>query len=244
MSSRILLVKTGTASDRVRRVFGDYDTIFARAMGVSEDALDVADVVAGHALPPPTEPLGVVVTGSAAMVTDAAPWSTRTANWLHDVVAAETPLFAVCYGHQLLATAFGGEVGRNPRGREIGSITVERSPAADSDPMFGRLESRFAAFAIHAEAVLRLPHGARRLAFSVMDENQAYAIGHRTWAVQFHPELTVAIMRESVESRAEMLRSEGLDPEEMISALEEAPAGPALLRAFLEICGDPGQPRP
>ncbi|MEZ4555438.1 MAG: gamma-glutamyl-gamma-aminobutyrate hydrolase family protein [Caldilineaceae bacterium] len=51
------------------------------------------------------------MTGSHSMVTDRAAWSERSADWLRAVVAAEWPVLGICFGHQLLAHAWGGVVG-------------------------------------------------------------------------------------------------------------------------------------
>ncbi|WP_438612278.1 glutamine amidotransferase-related protein, partial [Klebsiella variicola] len=47
---------------------------------------------------------------SPAMVTERLPWSEEAAEWLRQAMAIKLPLFGVCYGHQLLAYALGGEV--------------------------------------------------------------------------------------------------------------------------------------
>ena len=49
------------------------------------------------------------------------------------------PLFGICYGHQLLAHALGGEVGYNPAGREMGTVDLELHPHAADDPLFAGL---------------------------------------------------------------------------------------------------------
>ena len=49
------------------------------------------------------------------------------------------PTLGICYGHQLLAHALGGEVGDNPNGREFGTVTVELTAEAADDPLLGGL---------------------------------------------------------------------------------------------------------
>ncbi|WP_251265687.1 glutamine amidotransferase-related protein, partial [Enterobacter hormaechei] len=78
------------------------------AAGLEEHQTVVVDVEHGGALPDPHAFAGVLVTGSAAFVTDHAEWSERSAAWLRQTAHAGLPVFGICYGHQLLAHALGG----------------------------------------------------------------------------------------------------------------------------------------
>jgi GMP synthase (glutamine-hydrolysing) len=55
----------------------------------------------------------------------------------------------VCYGHQLLAWAFGGLVGFYPSGREVGTIDLELTLEAASDVLFAKMPKQFSAQASH-----------------------------------------------------------------------------------------------
>jgi GMP synthase-like glutamine amidotransferase len=66
---------------------------------------------------------------------------------LRRVVARSAPVLGVCFGHQLLAQALGGEVQPNERGREMSTVAIER--LAD-DPLFAGLGQRFNANACHS----------------------------------------------------------------------------------------------
>ena len=46
-------------------------------------------------------------------------------------VRAGAPTLGICFGHQLLAQALGGNVVQNPRGREIGTVDLE---VVESEP--------------------------------------------------------------------------------------------------------------
>jgi GMP synthase (glutamine-hydrolysing) len=225
-------VKTGAALPELREARGDYDVWIAAGMGLARDEVDVADVALGESLPPADAPKGVVVTGSSALVTERALWSERTGEWLARVVEAGTPVFGICYGHQLLAHALGGEVGANPRGREIGTVLVRSLPPAREDPLLDVLGEESPAHATHVESVLALPECAVRLAESELDPMQAVRFGERAWGVQFHPEFDVAAIRAYLTARRESVVAEGLDADALLAAVREAPSGPRLLRRF------------
>jgi GMP synthase (glutamine-hydrolysing) len=232
-----LIVKTGTALPGVRARRGDYERWILDGLALESVPFEVVSVYEGDALPDPTQLAGVILTGSAAMVTDREEWSERTATWLPGAVFSEIPILGICYGHQLLAHAFGGEVGRNPRGREMGTVEIDFS-AARQDPLLGGVGERAQFQATHVESVLALPPRAVCLAGNAADPHHAFRLGTakaRVWGIQFHPEFDQDVIRGYIETRREVLGEEGLDADEMISAARETPAGPRLLKRFGEL---------
>jgi GMP synthase (glutamine-hydrolysing) len=201
-------------------------------MGIAPARARVAAAREDAELPDPGSLAAVVLTGSSAMVSEREAWSERTAEWLRGAVAGGTPVLGICYGHQLLAHALGGRVGRNPRGREIGTVWVEALPAARDDALLGELPVRCPVQVTHVESVLELPPGATLLAASEGDPHQAFAVGPRAWGVQFHPEFDADAIRAYLEARRELIRAEGRDPEALLAGVRESPCGPALLRRF------------
>lgn len=233
--SRVLIVKTGGTLPELRAQRGDYEEWIAAGMGFARSEVDVVAVAQGEKLPARESPAGVVVTGSSAMVSHREPWSERTAEWLARAALGGTPVLAICYGHQLLAHALGGEVGRNPRGREIGTVVVRRLGAAQLDPLLGVWSEAEPAHVTHLESVLALPAGAVRLAESDLDPVQAFSVGERAWGVQFHPEFDAETARAYIAARRDRMRAEGLDPDALIADVRDAPGGPRLLRRFAEL---------
>src|SRR5690606_14497497 len=110
------------------------------------------DVEHGDGLPSREGFAGVIVTGSAAMVTDRHDWSEQAAAWLRDAAHAGLPLLGICYGHQLIAHALGGKVGPNEVGREMGTVCIHLQPAAKDDPLFAGVPRSFAAQATHLQS--------------------------------------------------------------------------------------------
>jgi GMP synthase (glutamine-hydrolysing) len=159
------------------------------------------------------------------------PWLREEYETLRGFVSGGVPLLAVCLGAQTLAHAFGGRV--QPVGATMaGFYTTELTDEGAADPVLGVLPRRFESFNANAYW-FEVPPEAVELATGPLP--QAYRLGDRAWAVQFHPEVR----------RAQVLDWFRDDPtlprplEELAGELDDKlPAwqerGRALCRAFLD----------
>lgn len=231
----LLIMKTGKTLETLRRQGEDFEDWIIDALGVSHrDSLTVA-VDMGEELPSVDSIAGIVITGSPAMLTDAAPWNRIAADYLHDAIHAEIPVLGICYGHQLLAHAWGGCVDYHPAGREVGTVAVRLHTEAQHDLLLSGVPQQFSAHATHSQSVLTLPAGAQLLAGSDHDPHQSFRIAERAWGVQFHPEFTPHVMRTYVLERQEALRAEGFDVEALLAGVEDTPAATKILRNFASL---------
>ncbi|RMH04211.1 MAG: glutamine amidotransferase [Planctomycetota bacterium] len=227
-----LIVRTGTTKDAICVRHGDFAAWIRAAAGWSEaEAVEAAPYL-GEEMPPPSGFAGAVLTGSPAMVTERAPWMLALEDWLRRARDASLPLLGICFGHQLLASAFGGRVGDHPRGMELGTVEIELLPAAAEDPLLAGLPERFPAQATHAQSVLEPPPGAVVLARSAYEPCHALRFAPRCWGVQFHPEIGAAVM----DGYKECYRSEAQAGRLHIGFLgeptRESPAAASVLRRF------------
>jgi GMP synthase (glutamine-hydrolysing) len=227
-----LIVETGQPVASMRR-HGGFPHWIRSAAGLARDDAVALDVEGGATLPSPEGLAGVIITGSGAMVTDRHDWSERSAQWLREAAHAGTPVFGICYGHQLLAHALGGQVGDNPNGREMGTVAIDLLPGAASDPLFAGLPASFPAQATHLQSVLRAPEGATVLARSVHDACHAFRWGEAAWGVQFHPEFGTVHMRGYVQARADALAREGRCAKRLASEVAAAPHARRVLGRFV-----------
>lgn len=236
VENRCLIIKTGETIDSMKGS-GDFEDWIADGLGVSLSRCPVCRVDRSENLPPPEGFAAAVITGSSAMVSHRLAWSLRTGAWLREAVKVGLPLLGICYGHQLLAQAFGAPVDADPRGREIGTVRIRLRPEASDDPLFERLPELFPAQATHEESVLRLPEGAVHLASTEHTPIHAFRIGESAWGVQFHPEFGAEVMQGYIRARASKLEAEGLDPEALAVSVKKAPDSESLLRIFADFAG-------
>ena len=240
MTAPFLIIETGQPTATMRR-HGSFAHWIRVAAGLDRDHTVVVDVERGDPLPSREGFVGVIVTGSAALVTDRHPWSEHAAGWLREAAHAGLPLFGICYGHQLIAHALGGEVGNNPSGREMGTVRIQLHPEAQDDPLFSSLPAPFAAQATHLQSVLRLPSGATVLAHNAEDACHAFRWGEAAWGVQFHPEFSAGHMRGYIRARHDALAREQRCAKRLAREVHAAPHARQVLRRFVAHARRPRQ---
>lgn len=231
----LAIIKAGETFAALREARGDFEHWVAAGLGPLRLPVVVLDPRRGDTLPPPHRISGAIVTGSHAMVSHREAWSEATGAWLAQLVAHGTPLLGICFGHQLLAHALGGEAGNHPGGPEVGTVSIELAPEAADDALLQGLPLRFDAQVVHWQSALRLPQGAVRLAGNAYEPNQAFRIGPRAWGLQFHPEFDAETMRGYIDRTAEELRARGTDPAALRERVADTEISTGLLRRFARI---------
>ncbi|GAA3844684.1 type 1 glutamine amidotransferase [Sphaerisporangium flaviroseum] len=170
---------------------------------------------------------GLIVLGGAASAWDdeGYPWLPATRELIRRSVEASMPTLGICLGAQLMTLACGGEVRPGAAGLEVGLRPVSPLPDAGDDPLFSRLPPSPRALQYHGDAMTVLPPGAVPLATGEPYPNQAYRLGARAWAVQFHPEATPEIFLSWTGPNAGELSGAGFDVAELdaeaVAAREE-----------------------
>lgn len=227
----ICIIKAGDTYPDLAATDGDFDAWISAGLGTdSVRVVDPRDM--DSPLPTAAECAGVVISGAHAMITDDAPWMQRLAEWTRKMVTAQVPYLGICFGHQLLAKAMGGTVDFHPQGREIGSVSIELQPAAQTDPLFAALPKQFFAHVVHAQSVRKLPKGATLLAGNEYEPTHAFRVGICAWGVQFHPEFTPERLAAYLEHLSPDLRAAGRDIEAIRTGMVATPVASRVLQRF------------
>lgn len=228
----LLIVQTGRTHAHIRERLGDFEDWIAAGLREGGATVVTYDALCDTPPPAPETLAGIVLTGSHAMVSEREPWSEALVPWLQRAVQAETPVLGICYGHQLLAHALGGEVAHHPNGVEIGTVRVQRRAAAQTDPLLGALPDEFDAQATHWQSVRRLPPGAVLLAGNAFEAHHAFRVGRCAWGVQFHPEFSAEALQAYLDGMGQALAREGRDAAQISAGLRDTPEAASVLPTF------------
>lgn len=155
---------------------------------------------------------------------------------LDRVVGQDFPFFGACYGIGTLGRHQGAVVDRT-HGEPVGGVHLELTAAGAEDPLFRIAGARFGAYGGHKEAIRKLPAHAVTLATSAACPVQAFRVGRRAYATQFHPELDLS----GLAIRVEAYKHAGyFEPDQADAILAAARASgitdpPNLLARFVEL---------
>ena len=253
----LAILRMGSTFAELARIHRDFVDWIAAGTGLPADQLTFIDAEGGAPLPAPDRMRGAILTGSHHWVTAGEPWSESVAAWLREAFYQKLPLLGICYGHQLIARALGGQVDFNPAGLEFGTVEITLAPGGSPagvspagatsagnscDPLIGILEPGVHAHTCHAQTVRQLPPGATLLAASARDAHQAFRVGECCWGVQFHPEFDETAARYYIDQYQAPLTEQGHDPKKLIADLKPTPGSKGLLAAFASLTDPAASP--
>lgn len=134
---------------------------------------------------------GAVVFGGPMSANDDDEYVHREIDWCATCMTQRVPFLGICLGAQMLVRALGGEVRAHPDNHtEIGYYPLEATD--DGSALLPDWPAMI--YQWHREG-FDIPKGGTLLATSDVFREQAYSVGPSTFGVQFHTELTEAMMR-------------------------------------------------
>lgn len=213
----------------MKRMQGDRVSKALTARGFE---LDYRCPAEGEALPMPDEGHVLTVVYGGVQSANDDGYIRAEIDWIRNWVESERSYLGLCLGGQLLARAFGAKVSSHPEGRhEIGFVRIRPAGVPDFLP------SPLYVYQWHKEG-FELPAEATLLAHGEVFPNQAFCCGESAFAIQFHPEVTPAIMLEWMEHSEASLAAPGASPRQ--AQIEDAKrhngAVDAWLDGFLDRC--------
>jgi len=181
---RVGILETGHPPAELECV-PSYPAMIIAALG-SRYAYAVFDVRSGELPGEVADIDAYIITGSQSGVHDADAWIASLRNWVRKLERT-TPLVGICFGHQLMAEAYGGAVEISNRGWAHGLHEYRicaRRPWMDTDDAFVLPVS-------HRDQVTTVPRGSHVIATSEFCPNAAISYDDRcALSFQGHPEFS------------------------------------------------------
>ena len=134
----------------------------------------------------------LICSGSRRNVSEWEPWMEPAASLMRSAVEVGLPTLGICFGHQLLCKALGGEVTR-AASRTDAVIELRLTDAGASDPLFSGMASPVCLYT-HQDHVSDIPSNVIPLGNSAHTEFPAVRVVSESgvllpvWGAQFHPE--------------------------------------------------------
>ncbi|MFD0916059.1 type 1 glutamine amidotransferase [Pseudahrensia aquimaris] len=163
------------------------------------------DLPRGDALPKLEDFDGFIIGGSPAFLSDDRPWIAPLLEFIRAAHADRVPLLGTCFGHQAIAAALGGRVGRNGEGWGHGLLELQMfqvPPWMKGAPKVRRL------YGSHAEQVLDLPDNATVWCASEGCPIAGFFVENSIFTTQHHPEISADFMADLVDHLADYMGAE------------------------------------
>jgi GMP synthase-like glutamine amidotransferase len=195
MPQGIAILETGTPPGELGKRFGRYSDMFAELLG--QDLITAVHDVTGGEFPDPAGQSAWLITGSSAGVYDDLPWIEPLKQFLR-AAKGRAKLVGICFGHQIMAEAFGGRVEKSEKGWGLGLHTYR---VVGHERWMDDAE-RIAVPVSHQDQVVEQPPHSHLLATNDFCEIAALAYEDQpAISFQFHPEFTPEFAAELIELR-------------------------------------------
>ena len=144
------------------------------------------------------------------------------------------PVFASCFGFQLVVTALGGTITRDKENFEMGSVPISLRQTAHDDPVFRGVSDGFQAISVHQEKTLVPPAGCVELAYTAECCHAFKVVGKPFWAFQFHPEVDRARLVERLTFYKEKYTADDGHLDDVLASAKETPESNGLVKNFVD----------
>jgi len=157
---------------------------------------------------------GVAWTGSLLNIYEATPPIIRQIELAKKLLNKQNSIFGSCWGLQVLVTAAGGKIRKNPNGLEaIIAKNISLNEEGVKHPMYYGKRKTFDSFCFHYDDTEILPENTAILASNENSKIQAISFTNensKVWAVQYHPEFDSVWMSGLMMQREKILLDEGI----------------------------------
>jgi GMP synthase-like glutamine amidotransferase len=185
---KLTIIQSGEVPEPLRPEFGAYALMFQKMFASAGAQFDyeVVPISDGAPFPDPARLEAILLPGSPAGVYDNHfAWMEPLRQFIRGAYAARTPMVGICFGHQIMADALGGDVRKSEKGWGLGRHTY----AVKSTQPFAPSGATLSVACSHQDQVIRPPAEAEIILGSAFTPNAG--LRYRNGAAlsfQPHPE--------------------------------------------------------
>jgi GMP synthase-like glutamine amidotransferase len=188
---KIGILETGLLREQLTDRFDPYPIMFDHFLNLAGGALEIEgfSVIRGEMPTSITECDGWLITGSRHGVYENLDWMIELQSFIRDIAANDIPLVGICFGHQIIAQALGGEVVKSDKGWALGlhHYEIEKNHSwMESGP------GTVGLYAFHQDQVVKIPKNAEVFASSDFCPYAGLSYGDSIISLQAHPEFEEA----------------------------------------------------
>jgi len=184
---KIGILEAGLLREEMAARFDPYPIMFERFIGVSGRNFEFESfcVIEGEMPASINVCDGWLITGSRHGVYDNLDWMFPLQDFIRELASTEIPLIGVCFGHQIIAQALGGEVVKSDKGWGVG---LHRYRIDQTHSWMGNGSQQIGIYAFHQDQVVKLPDSAQVFSSSDFCPFAGLSYGNSIISLQAHPE--------------------------------------------------------
>jgi GMP synthase-like glutamine amidotransferase len=185
---RLTIIETGRPPEPIAARFPRYPVMLEAMLRphISDLVCETVALVDNEPLPDQGDVEAIMITGSPVGVYDPVAWIGPLKDWIRANAIARIPQVGICFGHQIIAEAFGGRVDKAPQGWGLGRHEYAVTP---SEALGRCLPSSFGIAVSHQDQVLQAPDNAAVIASSTFTPFAALLYKDApAFSLQGHPE--------------------------------------------------------
>ncbi|HNS85598.1 MAG TPA: homoserine O-succinyltransferase [Parvularculaceae bacterium] len=185
---RIAIIETGAPPEQLNGKHPSYPKMMERMLAplAPKFSFTTYETFRNGALPKPADFDGLLITGSPAGVYEDHVWIATLEDLVRETAKAGKPQVGICFGHQLMAKAFGGEVRKSDKGWGVG---VHHYDVTADTPWMAPMQGKISCAVSHQDQVITPPPGAKVIAGSDFCEFGALSFAQGpAISFQMHPE--------------------------------------------------------
>ena len=197
---KVGMLECDHVSDSLKNVYGDYSQMFENLF--PDINFRNYDVIEGQFPDAVDECEAYLVTGSKHSVYDDIPWIHQLKQFVQQIYAQEKYYIGICFGHQMLAEALGGHVGKSENGWCVGMHSFQ---LVKKEEWMEPYQDKMNLLMSCQDQVQRMPDNSTLLAESIDCQVGMFKVGECMLGIQGHPEFQKDYNRALIESRVDRI---------------------------------------